>query len=289
MMKIGVVYPQTEFSADPAIIKEYAQTVEELGYSHILIYDHVLGANPNRADKLTGPYTYEDAFMEPFVLFSYMASITKKIEFTTGILILPQRQTALVAKQAATLDILSGGRLRLGVGLGWNHVEYHVLNEDFHIRGRRIEEQVFLLRKLWSEPLVKFEGKWDSVPDAGINPLPHPSGIPIWFGGHHENVLRRVGAIGDGWMPNTAKAEDARPLIEKIEGYLEENGRSRSDIGIEWRLWYGHRDPAKWLKYMDSWQGLGASHMSINTMNSDLESPEDHIKALSEFASVIGL
>ena len=171
-MRIGVVYPQTEYSSDPGAIRAFAQTAETLGFSHILIYDHVLGASPDRPGGWSGPYTHLDPFQEPFVLFGYMAAITERIEFATGIIVLPQRQTALVAKQAATLDILCGGRLRLGVGIGWNTVEYQALNEDFHTRGKRSEEQVELLRRLWCEPLVNFNGKWHTIIDAGLNPLP---------------------------------------------------------------------------------------------------------------------
>lgn len=171
-MKIGVVYPQTEFGSDPAAIRDYAQTVEALGYTHVLAYDHVLGANPNRPGGWQGPYTFETPFQEPFVLFAYMAAVTTALEFATGIIILPQRQTALVAKQSATLDVLSGGRLRLGIGLGWNEVEYMALNQDFHTRGRRMDEQIEVLLKLWTEPLVDFHGRYHTIPDAGINPLP---------------------------------------------------------------------------------------------------------------------
>jgi len=201
-MKTGVVYPQTEFGSDPAAIKDYAQTVEGLGFTHVLAYDHVLGANPDRPGGWKGTYTYQNAFMEPFVLFSFMAAVTQQLGFITGILILPQRQTALAAKQAATLDRLCSGRLRIGIGLGWNQVEYTALGEDFHQRGRRVEEQVELLRKLWTEPLVTFDGKYDHIPDAGLNPLPVQQPIPLWFGGQAEVVLRRIARMGDGWLPN---------------------------------------------------------------------------------------
>ena len=288
-MKIGVVFPQTEFESNPIAIRDYAQTAEGLGYSHILIYDHILSANPERPDKLLGPYTYKDPFLAPLLLYSYMAAITEVIEFTTGILILPQRQTALVAKQTSTLDILSGGRLRLGIGLGWNQVEYHSLDQDFRTRGRRIEEQVKLLRLLWSQSLVTFDGIWDRIPDAGINPLPVQQPIPIWFGGHHENVLRRVAELGDGWMPNMPKAVDAMPLLDKISIHLEKVGRSWSDIGVEPRLFYGHKNPGKWSKYIEEWHAVGATHLSINTMGCGLATPEEHIAAIIEFASAVGV
>ncbi len=288
-MRIGVVFPQNEFHGEAASIRDYAQAAEELGYSHILVYDHVLGANPERPDRLIGPYTHEDPFLEPFVLFAYMASVTRKIEFTTGILILPQRQTALVAKQAATLDLLSGGRLRLGVGIGWNHVEYQALGQDFHTRGQRIEEQIELLRRLWKEPLVNFSGKWDQIPDAGLKPFPIQKPIPIWFGGHHDNVLRRLAEIGDGWMPNYRKAADAEPSISKIKRYLDQAGRDWSEIGLEPRLWYGHKDLKKWDRYMEEWRKLGSTHLTLNTMQSDLTGLDEHIVAMEHFAKAVEL
>jgi probable F420-dependent oxidoreductase len=283
-MKIGVVYPQTEYSNDPQAIRDYAQTVEALGFSHVLAYDHVLGANPERPDRLTGPYTHESAFQEPLVLFSFMAGVTQKLEFTTGIIILPQRQTALFAKQAATLDVLSNGRTRLGIALGWNHVEYIALNEDFHNRGQRIEEQVHVLRALWTQPLVNFTGRWHTIPEAGLKPLPVQRPIPIWFGGHAEPVLKRVAEIGDGWMPNYRRIADAQATLERLDEFLEAAGRIRSDIGIEARLMYGDGDVDRWETTLQEWREAGATHMSINTMGAGLNSPEANLSALRRFA-----
>ena len=288
-MRIGVTFPQTEFGNDPNAIRDYAQTAEDLGFTHILAYDHVLGANPDRPGGWRGPYTYQNPFHEPFLLFSYMAAVTREIEFITGILILPQRQTALVAKQAATLDVLSGGRFRLGVGIGWNQVEYIALNQDFSTRGRRVEEQVGLLRKLWTEPLVDFAGQWHTVPDAGINPLPVQRPIPIWFGGHADVVLRRVARTGDGWLPLSPTAADARPALDKLDRYLAEAGRSRADIGVEPRLQYGDGDPETWRVQIQGWQEAGATHLSLNTMGSGFTTPSDHLAALRTFAEAIGL
>src|SRR5882672_3039514 len=194
-MKYGVVFPQTEFGNDVQAIKDYAQAAEGLGYDYLLVYDHVLGAHPGREPKLTGPYTHEHPFHEPMVLFGFLAGVTKRLQLTTGILILPQRQTVLVAKQAAEVDRLSGGRLRLGVGLGWNYVEYEALGEDFHTRGRRIAEQVEVMRRLWTEPLVTFEGKWHRIDRAGIRPLPVQQPIPVWMGGSAEPVIQRTARI----------------------------------------------------------------------------------------------
>ena len=286
-MNIGVVFPQTEFGNDPAAIKDYAQAAESLGYDHILAYDHVLGANPIRKGGWQGPYTYQDPFHEPFVLFGFMAGVTKEIEFVTGILILPQRETALVAKQAACLAVLSNGRLRLGMGIGWNKVEYEALNQDFHTRGKRIEEQVTLLRKLWSEPLVSFDGRWHRINDAGINPLPLQRPIPIWFGGHADAVLRRIARMGDGWLPNYRTVEDAAPSLELIDTYLAEAGRLRKDIGVEARLHIRLGNLETRLKQMAAWEKAGATHISLNTMGAGLRSPGEHIAAIREFAAAV--
>jgi probable F420-dependent oxidoreductase len=288
-LKIGVTFPQTEFGNDPIAIRDYAQTAEALGFNHVLAYDHVLGANPDRPGGWTGRYSYQDAFHEPLVLFGYMAAVTTKIEFITGILILPQRQTALVAKQAATLDILSGGRLRVGVGIGWNPVEYIALNQDFKTRGRRVEEQIHLLRRLWTQPLVEFSGQWHTVPDAGLNPLPAQRPIPIWFGGHADAVLRRVARLGDGWLPLYPAPEQARPALEQLDRYLAEAGRTRAEIGIEPRLSYGSGDPAAWTALIQAWQDMGATHLSVNTMGCGLATPADHLAALRTFADAIRL
>ena len=288
-MKFGVVFPQIEFGHDPGALREYAQTAESLGYSHLLAYDHILGANPNRPGGWKGPYTYENPFLEPFVLFSYLAPLTQRLEFTTGILILPQRQTALVAKQAATLDVLSDGRLRLGVGLGWNEVEYQALNEKFSNRGRRIEEQIQVLQKLWAEPLVTFEGRWHHIPDAGLNPLPVGRKIPIWFGGHHEKVLQRVAKFGDGWMPNYRKAVDIRPHLELLEKFLAVEGRNRADIGLEARMQFGEGDPEAWDRTLEEWKGVGVTHITINTMGVGFDTPQKHIEAIKRFAKEMGV
>ncbi|MDX1613034.1 MAG: LLM class F420-dependent oxidoreductase [Candidatus Promineifilaceae bacterium] len=288
-MHIGVVFPQNEFGNDPAALRDYAQAAEALGYTHILAYDHVLGANPDRLQPWRGPYTYEDPFHEPFVLFSFMAAVTQTIEFVTGVLVLPQRETALVAKQAANLDVLSGGRLRLGIGVGWNWVEYMALNQDFHVRGRRQEEQVTVLRELWTKPLVTFDGRWHTIPDAGLNPPPVQRPIPIWFGGSADVVLRRMARMGDGWLPNYRTAVDAEPALAKLDRYLEEAGRSRADFGLEPRLAYADGNPDIWHTYMSDWREAGATHLSLNTMYIGLSGPEAHLRAIRSFAETMKL
>ena len=199
-MKIGAVFPQLEIGADPKVVRDWATTVEDAGYNHVLAYDHVLGADPANRPGWTG-YTDKSLFHEVFVLFGYLAGITTELELVTGVLVLPQRQTALVAKQAAEVDVLSGGRLRLGVGIGWNHVEYQALGVPFRQRGALLEEQVDVLRRLWADPVISYDGKYHEIEEAGLNPLPGRE-IPIWFGGSADAVLRRTGRIGDGWMPS---------------------------------------------------------------------------------------
>lgn len=289
-MHTGVVFPQTEYGSDPIAIRDYAQTAESLGYSHILAYDHILGANPHRPGGWHGPYTHQTPFHEPFVLFSFMAGVTQRIGFATGIIILPQRETAVVAKQAATLDVLSNGRLRLGVGIGWNEVEYVSLNQNFHTRGKRIEEQVVVLQQLWQHELVTYHGRWHTIPDAGLNPLPQQRPIPIWFGGHADAVLRRVAHLGQGWMPNYRNAARAKPEIEKLAGYLAENGRSLADIGIEFRLAYGDANPITWQQTITDWQALsGVTHVTLNTMGLGLTTPQEHLAAIRHFATQMAL
>lgn len=285
-MHIGLVFPQTEFGHDAGALKDYTQTAEALGYSHILAYDHILGANPDRPGGWRGPYTYRESFLEPFVLFSYMAALATSLSFTTGILILPQRETALVAKQAATLDAISGGRLRLGVGTGWNEVEYEAMGQDFHTRGRRQEEQVILLRRLWTEELVTFKGEFDDIPDAGLNPLPAQRPIPIWFGGHADAVLERIARLGDGWYPQFRSAEKAADHLAKLDEFLAANGRTRSDIGIEPRVNWKDGAPEQLVAVLRDWQKVGANYASLNTMGAGLATPADHIAAIHKFAAV---
>jgi probable F420-dependent oxidoreductase len=214
--------------------------------------------------------------------------VTQKLSFFPGVIILPQRQTALVAKQAATLDVLSGGRLRLGVGLGWNQVEYIALNENFHNRGRRIEEQIAVLRQLWTQPLVNFTGQWHTIPDAGLNPLPVQRPIPIWFGGYAPAVIRRIATLGDGWMPLRSLA-DSRPALEQLDQYLAEAGRSRADIGLEVRLSYGDGNPNTWAAHIQEWQAAGATHFSVNTMGLGFDTPAAHLVAVRTFAEAFEL
>src|ERR1043166_3419196 len=221
-MLVGVVFPQTEIGPDPMAVRDYAQAAEQLGYHHLLVYDHVIGANPASRPGWRGAYSHKDNFHEPFVLFGYLAGVTRTLELTTGIIILPQRQTVLVAKQAAAVDVLSGGRLRLGIGIGWNPVEYEALGANFKDRGGRSEEQIELMRMLWTRELVTFEGRWHKITDAGLNPLPIQRPIPIWFGGSDDRVFRRLAKLGDGWFPLIPPDDQCRKAIEKIRSHAGE-------------------------------------------------------------------
>lgn len=287
-MQYGVVFPQTEIGSDPALIRDYAQTVEGLGYDYLLCYDHVLGANPQRPGGWHGPYTHTDAFHEPFMLYSHLAAITTHLEFVTGILVLPQRQTALVAKQAAELDILSGGRLRLGIGIGWNTVEYEGMGADFSTRGQRSAEQVQLLRRLWQEPLITHHSDFHHFDDVGINPRPARM-IPIWFGGYVDAVLRRMAHLGDGWMPNTAPPERLQAPVQRLRGYLEKAGRDPDSFGLDIRLSSRVQAPEEFPQLVEAYRELGATHICVNTMGNQYTMPEGHLAVLRRFAQDMGL
>lgn len=284
-MKLGVVFPQTEIGNDPVAIRDYAQAAEQLGYNHVLVYDHVLGAHVDRFKDIgfRPPYNYETPFHEPFVLFGYLASATEKLELVTGILILPQRQTALVAKQAAAVDVLSGGRLRLGVGIGWNFTEYESLGENFRNRGRRAEEQIDLLRKLWTNELVDFDGKYHSLSRVGINPLPIQRPIPIWMGAMADAAVQRAARIADGWFPQFGPNADGKAAIERFRGYVRDAGRDPDDVGVEGRISLGRGSDEDRCALLEGWRQLDASHVSFNTMGAGLTSPQDHVDAIGDF------
>jgi len=284
-MRVGVVFPQTEIGADVGAVRAYVQRVEELGYRHVLAYDHVLGADPAVHTGWQGPYDLATTFHEPFVLFGYIAGLTS-LELVTGIIILPQRQTALVAKQAAEVDLLTHGRFRLGVGLGWNAVEYEALGQDFSTRGRRAEEQVELLRLLWTEPSVTFRGRYDRVTGAGLAPLPVQRPIPVWFGAQSERAYRRVGRLADGWFPQVPpgpKLDQARSVVEQAAA---EAGRDPARLGMEGRVSW-RDDPGKLAEHAATWRDAGATHLSVNTMGAGLRTVDDHLRVLETAAGIL--
>ena len=284
-MRIGAVFPQTEIGNDAAAIRDFAQATEALGYAHLRFYEHVLGADPNRPGGWTGPSTKETPFHEPFVTLGFLAAHTTNLELVTGVIILPQRQTALVAKQAAEVDILSGGRLRLGVGTGWNAVEYEALNEDFHTRGLRQEEQVALIRELWANETVDFDGTWHRIEKAGINPRPSRR-IPIWFGGRAGAVLRRAARMGDGWMPMGA-AEAVREDIHRLRSYLGEYKRDLASFGIDLQVPEPGGDPESWRRELQAWRENGATHLSVRTMGGGYSGVGEHIVALRRYMEAV--
>jgi probable F420-dependent oxidoreductase len=280
-MRIGVVFPQTEIGADVGAVRAYAQRVEELGFRHVLAYDHVVGADAAVHPGWRGPYDLATTFHEPLVLFGYLAGITS-LELVTGIIILPQRQTVLVAKQAAEVDLLSEGRFRLGIGLGWNAVEYEALGQDFSTRGRRVEEQVELMRRLWTEPSVTYHGRYHRVTGAGLAPLPLQRPIPVWFGAQSDRAYRRAGRLAEGWFPQVPpgpRLDEARSVVERAAA---EAGRA---IGMEGRVtWRG--SPEKLADHTRTWHEAGATHVSVNTMGAGLRSVDDHLAVLESAAQV---
>ncbi len=288
-MRIGVTFPQIELGNDPIAIRDYAQAIDGLGYTHLLAYDHVLSADWANRPEQRGTYDRDDPFHEVFVLFGYLAGLTTTLELVTGVLILPQRQTALVAKQAAEIDVLSGGRLRLGVGVGWNKVEYEGLDKVFDDRGVRSEEQIALLRALWTEPVISFDGRWERTTEAGINPLPVQRPIPVWIGGYVEATLRRIGRIGDGWFPWREPDETMRAAIERLHGYAVEAGRDPAAIGLEPQLTLAQTRPADWLPFVDGWRALGATHLCVNTMRNGFTTPDQHLAAITRVAAALGV
>ncbi len=285
-MRFGVVFPQTQLGADPQVLRDFAQAAEDMGYHHMLAYDHVLGANPDRPGwEGRRPYTYRDMFHEPFTLFSWMAAFTQRIGFMTGVLILPQRQTALVAKQAAQVDLLSGGRLRLGIGVGWNEVEYTCLGEDFATRGARVEEQMHILRQLWTRELVNIVGRFDTIDDAGINPLPPQQPIPIWIGGTADVVLQRAARLSDGYVAQAGDPALAKPAIERYWQHAEDCGR-REQLGLHTRLATETLDERDWEGFVRGWGELGATELAVYPHGERLE---DYLGRLQRFRAMFGL
>lgn len=291
-MRVGAVFPQTEIGTDPGAVREWALAVEELGYTHILAYDHVLGASRRNRPDWGNAYDMDDMFHEIFVLFGFLAAITTRVELVTGVVILPERQTVLVAKQAAEVDVLSGGRLRLGIGNGWNEVEYTGLNENFKNRGARSAEQIELLRRLWTEREVTFQGQYHTISEAGLNPLPVQQPIPIWTGARAEVALKRTARLADGWMPlgdMVDTEERARAAVERLHGYLREASRDPQTFGIEPHLGLRHIPEDQWHAHADMWQRLGATHMCVSTMDIGYTSLAQHIDALTRVKDALGL
>jgi probable F420-dependent oxidoreductase len=266
-MQLGALVPFGDTGGSPSLVRDYAQNLEALGYDFLEAPDHVLGANPGpNADTDPRARISDDLYHDPFVLLSYLAAATTKLAFSTGVLIVAQRQTALVAKQAACLDVLSGGRFRLGIGVGWNPVEFTGLNENFHNRGRRSEEQAQVMQALWAQPHVTFKGKYHTIDDAGINPRPASGKIPLWYGGHHDHTLPRIAKWGDGWMPNAYPPDQtALEIFATLRRLTEAAGRDPAAVGIEVWTSCGEGNEADWRKEAAFWKQAGASHLCLTT------------------------
>ncbi|WIM89028.1 LLM class F420-dependent oxidoreductase [Candidatus Mycobacterium wuenschmannii] len=284
-MRIGVVFPQTEIGGDVGAVRAYAEHVEGLGFTHLIAYDHVVGADTTVHAGWNGPYDLHNTFHEPMVMFGYLAAVTTTLELVTGVVILPQRQAVLVAKQAAEVDLLSGGRLRLGVGLGWNAVEYEALGEDFSTRGKRSGEQVEVMRRLWTEPSVTFEGQYHRVTGAGIAPLPIQRPIPVWFGAASAPAFRRAGRLGDGWFPMVGPGPKLEQARQEVEQAARAAGRDPATLGMQGQVsWSGSADEL--ADGFRIWADAGATHVAVNTMKFGLESVDEHLAVLSTAAEI---
>jgi probable F420-dependent oxidoreductase len=286
-MKIGAVYPQKELSGDPAAVRQFGLAAEELGFDYLLAYDHVLGAvHEGRKPPLTGPYTEHDPFHDPLVMFAYLAGITTKLEFATGVLILPQRQTVLVARQAADVDLFSGGRLRLGVGIGWNYVEYEALGENFRTRGAREEEQLGLLRLLFSEDLVDFSGRFDRVDRAALMPKPTRP-IPLWLGGSSEAAYDRAARLADGFVYIGSDSGRTTATWRQMQERLKNLDRPVEEFGAEFVTRPGAA--GELAKQADTWQHAGGTHFAVVTMDQGLKTVDDHVAVLRSAAQELKL
>ena len=285
-MEFGCVLPHNEIGTDPQAIKAWAQGVEALGATHMLIYDHVLGADRDRSGGFEGPYDKDIAFHEPFTTFAFLAGVTQSIDFVTTVLVLPQRQTALVAKQVAQLAILSSNRFRLGIGTGWNQVEYEALNEDFDNRGKRQEEQVELMRALWADETVSFDGKYHRVTKAGINPRPSAP-VPIWFGGGAPALLKRCARMGDGWMPVMGANQAAADALALIETERQSRGLMMDGFGVQAQAQFAGGTVERWRSHAMRWRDLGATHLAVATHNAEPTDADGHVARVAAYLDAV--
>ncbi len=294
-MKVGVIFPQTECGTDVAAIAEFVRAVEAEGFDHLFVADHVLGADPRfHSHPSLINYSHESVVHEALTSMAYFAAITSRIVLATGILILPQRQTVLVAKQAAEIDVLSGGRLRLGIGVGWNAVEYEALNETFENRGRRAIEQVAVMRALWTQPVVDFRGEFHRIDHAGLCPMPIQRPIPVWFGvGSRDHAvppeaaLRRIGKLADGWSPNLTPDVQGRAIIARVHQHAREAGRDPAQLPLEGRVRLAGHDPDGWVKQVNAWKALGATSVIAEQRGAGLSFPDGHLDVLRRFKETV--
>jgi probable F420-dependent oxidoreductase len=282
-MRLNAFFPTRDIGSDPAKIRDWAQAAEDLGYATIEVPDHVFGATAR--DGWTPLYNEQDPFHETFVTLGFLAAVTTTIRLSSGVLILPQRQTGVVAKQAAEADLLCGGRLRLGIGVGWNFVEYHALGTDWHTRGARQAEQIEVLRRLWTEDLVTFRGRFHDLEEVNITPPPVQRPIPIWLGGSSDAAVRRAARLGDGWMPIMAPDDEAERKLGLLRSHLEEIGRDPATFGLEGWLRMHEPDPQRWAAAADAWRTLGADMVMLYPMYR-IPHFDDQIETLRRFKEV---
>jgi probable F420-dependent oxidoreductase len=294
-MQIGVNLPFGDIGTGPAVMRDYAQAAEGLGFDFLVCPDHVLSADPAKAPAGSRAGTYASPYQDPFVLFAYLSGLTKKIGFASGVLILAQRQAALVAKQAACLDELSGGRFRLGVGVGWNTIEFEGLGMDFHTRGKRSEEQVQFMQALWAQPSINFKGKYHQLTDGGLCPRPKSGKVPVWFGGHAEQTLERVAKYGDGFIPNRwPPGDEALAVLGKLRRLIEAAGRNPNDVGLDVWTSVGKGSEDDWRKEIAFWKKAGVTHITAHTTFSSAihqriagKTYDDHLKAITRYQEAV--
>ena len=287
-MELGVIFPQTDIGADVGGVRAYLEAVRDMGFRHVAAFDHVLGADRAAHAGFSGPYDTESLFHEPLALFAYMAGVAPELAPITDVIILPQRQAAMVAKQAAEVDVLTGGKLILGVGIGWNAVEYEALGMRFENRARRFEEQIDLMRRLWSEPVVSFEGRYHKVTAAGLNPLPVQRPIPIWIGGSAEPALERAAKVADGFLPLGRREGNWAAILEKMRGWRESVGKSWDGFGIGAGVSVATTPPEQWRAQAEEWRRVGATHLHLNPMGAGWKGPDGHIARLREAKEELG-
>ena len=284
-MQIGAVFSHGELGGDVSSLRDWAQAVQDLGYDFVVVSDHVVGADPAGYPELERVFPIESRLHEPLTLFAFLAGVAPRLGFLSSVIILPQRQTALVAKQAAEVDVLTGGRLRLGVGIGWNPVEFTVLGMEFRNRARRFEEQIDVLRRLWTERVVTFDGHYHSLRAVGINPLPVQRPIPLWIGAAAEAAVKRACAIGDGYLPLAPLEGGWQATIDKVHHWLDEAGRDPYTFGIEGRLNAGSGTPKEWRQTIEMWRGFGASHLSVSAQG--LGGGEAQVRRFREVRNIL--
>lgn len=286
-MPIGAFFPNLAFDNDPEAIREWALAVEALGYDYIDVPDHTVAVDRASRPEFRGPYDLTNPYHETFVTMGFLAAITRRVRLKSSVLILPQRQTALVAKQAVEVDVLSGGRLDLGIGVGWNPIEYEALGENWKTRGRRQNQQVEALLRLWCDEIVQFEGEWDTLKGVGLNPAAVQKPIPLWFGGSVDATLRRAARHGAGWIPLGEPDETSAERLDTLRGFLAEEGRDPADFGIECWIRTRDPDPQTWLTNAQAWMKLGATHVTLYTAGTYLGDVSEQIEALRRFRELM--